>query len=101
VFDTLLVFENYPVDEGGCAVGAGPAVTAVEARDVTHYPLSLMVVPGERLRLRLDHRPDLFESGVGYGSVGSPGASAVWMVSDPDQAVGSLSYCRRTSGGGC
>src|SRR5262249_15116052 len=26
-----------------------------------HYPLSLMVAPSERLQLRLDYRPDLFE----------------------------------------
>ncbi|WP_432077244.1 AMP-binding protein, partial [Streptomyces wuyuanensis] len=32
-----------------------------EARDATHYPLSLMVMPGTGLHLRLDYRPDAFD----------------------------------------
>ena len=67
LFDTLLVFENYPVDSAGLAA-AGSAAPAgrvklgrVEGHDATHYPLALIVQPGEELQLRLDHRPDLFE----------------------------------------
>ena len=60
LFDTLLVFENYPVDRAGLAAPAGGLrLGAVEGRDATHYPLTLLVQPGEELRLRLDHRPDL------------------------------------------
>ncbi|MGW7428024.1 amino acid adenylation domain-containing protein [Streptomyces sp. NPDC054861] len=59
LFDTAVVFENYPfadraVDAGGVrfrlALGA--------SRDATHYPLTLLAAPGERLYLRLDHRAD-------------------------------------------
>nr|QEO73684.1 AMP-dependent synthetase and ligase [uncultured bacterium] len=52
LFDTLLVFENYPLD------GFGTSIRAVERRDATHYPLSLTVVPGERMLLRFAHRLD-------------------------------------------
>ena len=62
LFDTLVVFENYPVDRGSLAADAGGLrLTDVSGHDATHYPLSLMAVPGERLQLRLDYRPDLFE----------------------------------------
>jgi hypothetical protein len=67
LFDTLLVFENYPVDRAGlAAAGLGTTGNAlklgqVHGRDATHYPLALIVQPGETLRLRLDYRPDLFE----------------------------------------
>ncbi|MCX4238973.1 hypothetical protein, partial [Streptomyces ortus] len=27
----------------------------------SHYPLGLIVAPGERMELQLDHRPDLFD----------------------------------------
>ena len=64
LFDTLLVFENYPVDREGLAAPAGGLrLGAVEGRDATHYPLTLLVQPGEVLRLRLDHRPDLISQG--------------------------------------
>ena len=63
LFDTLLVFENYPVDRGGLAAAGERAAKLgqVEGRDATHYPLALIVQPGETLQLRLDYRPDLFE----------------------------------------
>ena len=61
LFDTLLVFENYPVDQAGLAqAAAGLTVRPVPGRDASHYPLSLGVVPGAQLRLRLEYRPDLF-----------------------------------------
>ncbi|CCK30425.1 amino acid adenylation domain protein [Streptomyces davaonensis JCM 4913] len=64
LFDTTVAFENVPVD--GVVRGAevpGLAVTlmrdAVEdAFEGTHYPLSLAVHPGERLRFELNHRED-------------------------------------------
>ena len=38
----------------------GLSVTRLEGRDATHYPLSLMVEPCERLHLRLDYDPTRF-----------------------------------------
>ena len=51
LFDTLMVFENYPEDEVHVEVSAGLRVTGIEGTDATHYPLSLMAVPGDRLHL--------------------------------------------------
>ncbi|MDX3745359.1 non-ribosomal peptide synthetase [Streptomyces sp. AK08-02] len=57
LFDTLLAFENYPAS---AAKGASE-VTRLTARDATHYPLTLSVLPGRRLALRLSYRPDLYD----------------------------------------
>ncbi len=63
LFDTLTVFENYPVDEAGLATEtSGLRLTGISGHDATHYPLSLLAAPGERLRLRLDYRADLFDA---------------------------------------
>ncbi|MEU4745978.1 amino acid adenylation domain-containing protein, partial [Actinosynnema sp. NPDC023658] len=51
-----MVFENYPLDPTALDPGADLNVTGVAARDTTHYPLSLIAVPGPVLRFRLDHR---------------------------------------------
>ena len=65
LFDTLVVFENYPVDRGALAQPAnGLKLGHVEGRDATHYPLALIVQPGDALQLRLDHRGDLFDRGT-------------------------------------
>ncbi|MBC9730660.1 amino acid adenylation domain-containing protein [Streptomyces sp. TRM68367] len=61
LFDTLVVFENYPSgpDDGGePRRGGGLRVTRVAGHDATHYPLALIAGPGQTLSLRLDHRPD-------------------------------------------
>ncbi len=62
LFDSAMVFENYPRPDGALP---GPntklRVTSVSGRDATHYPLNLVVCPAPRLRLRLDYRSDLFD----------------------------------------
>ncbi|MEU7137797.1 condensation domain-containing protein, partial [Streptomyces sp. NPDC046261] len=62
LFDTVMVFENYPFDPGALqTMPSGLQVAAVQGRDATHYPLALGVIPGKALHLRLDYRPDLFD----------------------------------------
>ncbi|WP_345098089.1 condensation domain-containing protein, partial [Planomonospora venezuelensis] len=60
LFDTMTVLENYPTDTAAAEVGDGLRLTGAGGSDATHYPLALAVVPGGRLSLRLDHRPDVF-----------------------------------------
>jgi len=58
LFDTLVVFENYPIGEA--ADGPGPdglSVTAAEVQDPTHYPLTVTVVPGDETLIRLEYNP--------------------------------------------
>ena len=78
LFDTLVVFENYPVDRDGLAAAgaAGCGSARVEGRDATHYPLALMVQPGDALQLRLDYRPDLFDRGERRGAGRAAGPAA-------------------------
>lgn len=59
VFDTLTVFESYPVDRSALEHGtdiAGLRVVGVEGLDATHYPLTVMVGLTERLQVSLKHR---------------------------------------------
>ena len=91
LFDTLVVFENYPVDHAALAkAGNGLQVTPIAGHDASHYPLSLAAVPGEQLRLRLDYASDLFDR----GSVEGLGARLVRLleaaVAEPDRAIGRL-----------
>jgi amino acid adenylation domain-containing protein len=50
LFDTLYVFENYP---RGSVVGQHLSLVEVEMMEQAHYPLTLAVVPGESINLRL------------------------------------------------
>ncbi|MFE9640729.1 amino acid adenylation domain-containing protein [Nocardiopsis alba] len=63
LFDTLLVFENFP-DRDALADRdyAGVRLTDVRVEDATHYPISINVLPGRTLDLRLCHRPDAVDA---------------------------------------
>ncbi|MFJ8234062.1 condensation domain-containing protein, partial [Streptomyces sp. NPDC094448] len=74
LFDTMVVFENYPHDAGRLSASttesqdsnASPDpvhVTGQSTSDRSHYPLVLVALPGTTQRFRLDYRPDLFDRG--------------------------------------
>jgi non-ribosomal peptide synthetase component F len=61
LFDTLVVFENYPLDRSLLSQRPGGlAISGASGWDAAHYPVSLLAMPGETLRLRLSYRGDLF-----------------------------------------
>src|SRR4029079_4735066 len=53
LFETILAFENYPLDESMRRAGGqgGLRITEVRGVEQPHYPLHLSVAPGESLRL--------------------------------------------------
>ncbi|WP_034521062.1 non-ribosomal peptide synthetase [Actinomadura rifamycini] len=62
VFDTLIVHQNYPRNPDGPLRLDGLDVGGGGGEDASHYPLTLVVTPGDdELELRLDYRPDLFD----------------------------------------
>ncbi|MDP5311600.1 non-ribosomal peptide synthetase [Streptomyces poriferorum] len=63
LFDTSMVFENYPLDAGDMnQASGGLKVLRTVGYDATHYPLGLVAMPDTTLRFQLDHRPDVFDS---------------------------------------
>ncbi|MFE3227123.1 amino acid adenylation domain-containing protein [Nocardia sp. NPDC059228] len=65
LFDTVLVFESYPVDaeQITAAVATLDGVTGgrLELTDATHYPLSVTVDPGRELRVRIGYLRAVFD----------------------------------------
>ncbi|WP_051028054.1 non-ribosomal peptide synthetase [Nocardia higoensis] len=63
MFDTVTVFESYPVDRAGLSENtdiAGMRVLDVRGRDAAHYPLGVIVHQDTRLHLIFKYLPDLF-----------------------------------------
>ncbi|OXM62114.1 non-ribosomal peptide synthase/polyketide synthase [Amycolatopsis vastitatis] len=60
LFDSILVFENYPFDTEAVAEH-GIGLHEEGELQPTNYPLSVVVTPGERLSVSFDHDPDLFD----------------------------------------
>ncbi|MET9225534.1 amino acid adenylation domain-containing protein [Lentzea sp. NPDC003310] len=59
LFDSVVVFENYPVDHDAAAAN-GLELVEITATEVSGYPLALVVYPGDGLRLSLRYDPALF-----------------------------------------
>ncbi|GLZ36652.1 non-ribosomal peptide synthetase [Actinokineospora sp. NBRC 105648] len=57
LFDSIVVFENYPIDRAGAQV----RVSAVGANEVNGYPLNVVAYPGERLSFVFRYDPALFD----------------------------------------
>ena len=49
LFDTLFVYENYPIDAAASAGVDGLAITEFTSRESTHYPLAVQAMPGREL----------------------------------------------------
>ncbi|WMX44097.1 amino acid adenylation domain-containing protein [Streptomyces roseicoloratus] len=64
LFDTVVVLETY-TDAFATRWGADLRVTSSRVENGTHYPLCVLVSPGERIAVRVQYRPDrLGEAGA-------------------------------------
>ena len=92
LFDTLVVFENYPADRSMLTESFHDLrLTGVEERGhVAPYPLCLVVIPGARLHLRFIYRTNLFE----HPLIKTMAARLVRLleaaVENPDRRMGRL-----------
>ncbi|MER7186026.1 amino acid adenylation domain-containing protein, partial [Streptomyces hyaluromycini] len=96
LFDTMMVFENYPFDgpDHDVAAGLGTGLHVLPAlergRDATHYPLTLVVAPGKRLYLRLDYRDDLFDEATAQALLDRLQRVLAALAADPTVPVGRI-----------
>jgi amino acid adenylation domain-containing protein/non-ribosomal peptide synthase protein (TIGR01720 family) len=60
LFDTLLVFENYPVDETIISGSGGLKIKKTTVMENTNYPLTLTIGPGKSLLLQVSYDVNQF-----------------------------------------
>ncbi|MEB4212339.1 non-ribosomal peptide synthetase, partial [Mycobacterium sp. 94-17] len=62
LFDTLFVYENYPVESGMTLGADGLAIADIANREYNHYPLTVEALPGSRLGLHVEYDTDVFDA---------------------------------------
>ncbi len=62
LFDTLFVYENYPMGNAELAGVDELAITEITAREYNHYPLTVAALPGRELGLRVEFDTDVFDA---------------------------------------
>jgi non-ribosomal peptide synthetase component F len=61
LFDTLFVYENYPIDTTALLRTNGLAIIDFTASESSHYPLTLQARPDHELILRVEFDTDVFD----------------------------------------
>ncbi|MGW0927660.1 non-ribosomal peptide synthase/polyketide synthase [Streptomyces sp. NPDC002644] len=89
LFDSIVVFENYPVDDR-LAAAHGLTMSGLRGVETTNYPLSLVVEPGTELSLTLGHDPALFDAATAERLAGHLTVLLEGMADGLDDAPGRL-----------
>ncbi|MEO3755455.1 amino acid adenylation domain-containing protein [Streptomyces sp. B6B3] len=90
LFDTLVVYESYPRPPAGSPAPEALAIRPTGVRESAHYPLTLVVVPGETMICKLDYRSDLFDEDTVRDVAKRLVRVLEQMVADPSLPVGRI-----------
>ncbi|PBC40539.1 hypothetical protein CJ178_01975 [Rhodococcus sp. ACPA4] len=93
VFDSMTVFESYPVDRGGLTAEtdiAGMRVVDVSGVDAAHYPIGVVAHLDNRLHIRIKYLPELFDNDTMSSAVQRVLRVINTTVADPDLPLAAL-----------
>ncbi|MDT5175686.1 MAG: hypothetical protein QOG37_2937, partial [Mycobacterium sp.] len=89
LFDTLFVYENYPIDAGvplgdeGVQGGRELTIAEFTNREYNHYPLTVEALPGNELSLHVEYDTDVFTAASIEALIGRLSRLLVAMPADP------------------
>ena len=90
-FDSLLVVENYPLDPALTESSfAGVGVRDIDVHDATHYPLTLVALPGGEPRFVLGHRTDVCDEDEARSLLEEFGRVLLGLVRRPERRPAEL-----------
>ncbi len=90
LFDTLFVYENYPVDTAALAGDHELAITEVTSHESTHYPLTVIAQPGTQLGLRVEYDTAVFDAASIDTLIERLTRVMVAMTTDPTARLSSI-----------
>jgi len=91
LFETILVFENYPLNESLRIRPAGLEINDLQNFEHTSFPLAMVITPGQELLVKLLYLQQLFEASLVAQLVGHFINLLKAMVADPDQRLSDVS----------
>ncbi|ORA20731.1 non-ribosomal peptide synthetase [Mycobacterium arosiense] len=90
LFDTLFLYENYPIDVGALLGVNELAVTEFNSREFNHYPLSVVATPGHELSLRVEYDTEVFDASGVETLIDRLRQVMAAMAADPAQRLSSI-----------
>ncbi len=96
LFESIVVFENYPVERALLEARSVLGVKDVRFNEQTHYPLTVVAVPGEALELRIAYERGRFDAPTMERLLGNLQTLLTAMIGDPGVRLGALSMVTDT-----
>ncbi|MGF1676309.1 MAG: condensation domain-containing protein, partial [Rivularia sp. (in: cyanobacteria)] len=92
LFESLVIFENYPISIDAVLQGWSNDLQISQARgfERTNYPLSLTVIPGAELSLRINYDCNRFESATIIRMLGHFQTLLQAIITNPEQKISKL-----------
>ena len=90
LFESLIVFENYPVDEAMKQQRRNPSIEEVRSHEQTNYPLSLVSGPGRELELIISYDSSRFEADTINRMLGHLQTMLTSIAANPQQPVAQI-----------
>ncbi|WP_333748589.1 amino acid adenylation domain-containing protein [Streptomyces sp. IBSBF 2394] len=92
LFDTIIAFENYPIDHAGITEAnseAGFTIDSIQPFAGSHYPLSLNAAD-PYLRLSIDHQKNLYDREAAEAVAARLSRVLEQLLADPTTPVGAI-----------
>ncbi|PAU57644.1 non-ribosomal peptide synthetase, partial [Pseudomonas sp. PICF141] len=90
LFDSILVFENAPIDEQILEGGFQFSLEGMDHSVHTHYGLTVVILPGEQLGIRVSYDRERFEASTIQRLLGHIASLVRGMLAAPDASLGSF-----------
>ncbi|HLO02368.1 MAG TPA: amino acid adenylation domain-containing protein, partial [Symbiobacteriaceae bacterium] len=91
LFESLLVFENAAIYAPSAGEDQGPDLELTSYADHTNYPITIVVLPGRELSLKVSYDRDRLDDGAIERMLGHMVRLLQSMAAYPEQRVGELS----------
>ena len=90
LFDTIVIFENYPIAESLAARESSLTIDRVEAYEPNNYPMTFVVTPGESIGLKIMFDEDRFDRATIDRVLGHITTLLAGIEAAPDRPIGEL-----------
>ncbi|MCF4968894.1 non-ribosomal peptide synthetase [Nostoc sp. CMAA1605] len=90
LFESLVVFDNYPVDEAAPEKNYGFSIDDFHAIEQTNYPLTIIVIPGQQLLVRISYDTSRFDDAAIARLLGHFQTLLCGIVANPKAQISQL-----------
>ena len=87
LFESIVVFENYPVDEAVKSPNHSFSIESIHSIEQTNYPLTVIAAPGKQLLVKINYDTSRFDDGAIARMLGHFQTLLEGIVTNPQQRI--------------